>query len=39
LHQGYAANGDNEALKKAASEIAPVVQKHIAELGRMSSAS
>lgn len=35
LHQGYAANGDNPALKKAASEIVPVVQKHIAELGNM----
>ncbi|MBL0923004.1 MAG: DUF4142 domain-containing protein [Sphingomonadaceae bacterium] len=35
LHQGYAANGDNDALKKAAGEIAPVVEKHIAELGRI----
>lgn len=38
LHQGYAANGDNEALKKAAGEIAPVVQKHITELGQMPAA-
>jgi putative membrane protein len=35
LHQGYAARGDNDALKRAAGEIAPVVQKHITELGRM----
>ena len=39
LHQGYSANGDNEALKKAASEIAPVVQKHITELSRMPASS
>lgn len=39
LHQGYATGGDNDALKKAASEIAPVVQKHISELGRMSTPS
>lgn len=37
LHQGYAANGDNAAFKKAAGEIVPVVQKHIAELGKMKS--
>jgi putative membrane protein len=35
LHQGYAANGENADLKKTASEIAPVVQRHIAELGKM----
>jgi putative membrane protein len=35
LHQGYAANGDNAEFKKAAAEIAPVVQRHIAELGKM----
>lgn len=35
LHQGYAANGDNEAFKKVAGEIVPVVEKHIAELGKM----
>lgn len=35
LHQGYAANGDNAELKKAASEIAPVVQRHITELGKL----
>ena len=39
LHQGYAANGDNDALRKAAGEIAPVVQKHITELGQMSSST
>ena len=39
LHQGYAANGDNDALKKAAGDIAPVVQKHITELGQMSSST
>jgi putative membrane protein len=39
LHQGYAANGDNDALKKAAGEIAPVVQKHITELGKMSAST
>ena len=35
LHQGYAAKGDNADLKKAASEIVPVVQRHITELGKM----
>lgn len=38
LHRGYASNGDTEQLKTAASEIAPVVEKHIAELGRIGSA-
>lgn len=37
LHQGYAKNGDTEAFKKAAGEIAPVVQKHLAELDKMGS--
>ena len=37
LHQGYARNGDADAFKKAAGEIAPVVQKHIAELDKMAS--
>lgn len=37
LHQGFAANGDNEALTKAAGEIAPVVQKHITALGKLSA--
>lgn len=35
LHQGYAASGDTPALKKAASEIAPVVQEHIAHLAEL----
>ncbi|TSB05039.1 DUF4142 domain-containing protein [Sphingorhabdus contaminans] len=39
LHQGFAANGDNDALKKAAGEIVPVVERHIAELSRMSASS
>lgn len=36
LHKGYAAAGDTESLKKAASEIAPVVQQHIDALGKLS---
>lgn len=35
LHQGYASSGDAAPLKKAAGEIAPVVQTHIAELGKI----
>jgi putative membrane protein len=35
LHQGYSANGDNAEFKKAAAEIAPVVQRHITELGKI----
>jgi putative membrane protein len=35
LHQGYAVQGDKAALKKAAGEIVPVVQKHIEELGKL----
>lgn len=38
LHQGYASNGDNAELKKVAGEIVPVIEKHIAELGRMNAA-
>lgn len=37
LHQAYAQNGDTDAFKKAAAEIAPVVQKHIAELDKLAS--
>ena len=37
LHEGYAANGDTEAFKKVAGEIAPVVKKHIAELDKMAA--
>jgi putative membrane protein len=35
LHRAYATNGDTESLKKAASEIAPVVEAHIAELQKL----
>ncbi|HET6526876.1 DUF4142 domain-containing protein [Sphingopyxis sp.] len=38
LHRAYATNGDTEALKKAAGEIAPVVEKHIAELDKLAPA-
>nr|WP_315459350.1 DUF4142 domain-containing protein [uncultured Sphingorhabdus sp.] len=37
LHQNYAANGDNDALKKAANEMVGVIKGHIAELQRISS--
>ncbi len=37
LHQNYASNGDDQALKKAAGEIVPVVQKHITELGKINT--
>jgi putative membrane protein len=35
LHQGYASAGDTPALKKAAGEIVPVVQEHIAHLAAL----
>lgn len=35
LHRAYAGNGDTENLKKAASEIVPVVETHIAELRKL----
>jgi len=35
LHQRYAAQGDKPALKKAAAEMVPVVETHIAELGKL----
>lgn len=35
LHQGYAATGDTPSLKKAAGEIAPVVQQHIEMLQKL----
>lgn len=35
LHQGYAASGVIESLKKAASEIVPVVEAHRAELTKL----
>lgn len=37
LHRGYAANGDDAALKQAAAEIAPVVERHLAELRKISN--
>lgn len=36
LHQGYAQNGDNAALKAFASKTAPVVSKHLDEARSMS---
>ncbi len=38
LHRAYATNGDTESLQKAASEIAPVVEAHIAELQKLDQA-
>lgn len=38
LHRAYAERGDNPALKKVAAEIAPVIERHIAELDRIASA-
>lgn len=38
LHRAYATNGDTANLKTAASEIVPVVEEHIAELGKLSDA-
>ncbi len=35
LQQSYAADGDKPALKKAAAEIVPVIQKHIEALGKL----
>ena len=35
LHRGYAALGDQPAIKKAASEIVPVVQTHIEALAKL----
>ncbi len=35
LHRQYARAGDTSSLKKAASEIVPVVEKHIAELEKL----
>lgn len=36
LHRGYASSGDSAPLKKAAGEIAPVVQQHIDALTKIS---
>lgn len=37
LHNAYAANGDTEALKKAAGEIVPVVEAHRSELAKLAA--
>lgn len=37
LHNAYATNGDADALKKAAAEIVPVVEKHRAELDKLAA--
>lgn len=39
LHQGYAAGGDTDSLKKAAAEIVPVVETHRTELGKLAAKS
>ncbi len=38
LHRAYSTNGDTDSLKKAAGEIVPVVENHIAELQKLSAA-
>lgn len=38
LHQGYAAGGDNSALKAAAQEAVPVIQKHLEHIRQISAA-
>jgi len=38
LHSGYAVGGDTEQLKAAANEIAPVVQRHIDQLAKLTVA-
>lgn len=37
LHQGYSTGGDTDSLKKAASEIVPVVEAHRAELAKLAA--
>jgi putative membrane protein len=37
LHRTYAASGDTDSLKKAAGEIVPVVEQHIAELEKLAA--
>ncbi|WP_432769955.1 MAG: DUF4142 domain-containing protein [Sphingopyxis sp.] len=37
LHQGYSTLGDTDSLKKAASEIVPVVEAHRTELRKLSA--
>ena len=38
LHRAYATGGDTPGLKAAASEIVPVIEKHIAELQKLAQA-
>ena len=38
LHRAYATGGDTPSLKAAAGEIVPVVEKHIAELRKLTQA-
>lgn len=38
LHSAYATNGDTDSLKKAAGEIVPVVETHIADLAKLTQA-
>ncbi len=38
LHRAYSTTGDTDSLKKAAGEIVPVVETHIAELQKLSAA-
>jgi putative membrane protein len=38
LHQTYAASGDNQALRKVAADIVPVVQMHMKHLETMTAA-
>ena len=39
LHRTYSTSGDTDSLKKAAGEIVPVVEQHIAELGKLTAAT
>jgi putative membrane protein len=38
LHQGYAAQGDNPALRAAAAQAVPIVQRHLDEIKRIQTA-
>ncbi len=38
LHRAYTTNGDTDSLKKAAGEIVPVVETHIADLAKLTQA-
>jgi len=37
LHRGYAQSGSDPELKKVAAEIAPIVERHLAELRKISN--